>query len=88
MNIMDWSLSGNWKFLQNKGIYSFVVIWKTRNIRSLFSLKDKTSHVSSVVYNGKCNCGENYICETGWNVTMKLDKHSDIDKNSEVKILF
>ena len=27
--------------------YSFVIIWETRNIRSLFNLKDKTSHVSS-----------------------------------------
>ena len=60
-----------------KESYSFVVIWKTRNIRSLFRLKDKTSHVSSVVYNGKWNCGENYICETGWNVTIRLDKHCD-----------
>ena len=45
--------------------YSFVIIWKTRNIRSPFNLKDKTSHVSSVVYVGKCNCGNNYIGETG-----------------------
>ena len=45
--------------------YSFVKIWKTRGIRSLFNLKDKVSHVSSVVYEGKCNCSENYIGETG-----------------------
>ena len=43
--------------------YSFVLIWKTTNIRSFFNLKDKTSHDSSVVYEGKCNCGENYIGE-------------------------
>ena len=43
--------------------YSFVIIWKTRNIRSLFNLTNKTSHVSSVVYEGKCNCGEDYIGE-------------------------
>ena len=30
--------------------YSFLIIWKTRNIRSLFNLKDKASHVSSVLY--------------------------------------
>ena len=63
--------------------YSFAIIWKTRNIRSLFNLKDKTSHVSSVVYEGKCNCGENYIGETGRNVTIRWDEHSDIYKNSE-----
>ena len=63
--------------------YSFVIIWKTRNIRSLFNLKDKTSHVSSVVYEGKCNCGKNYIGKTGRNVTIRWDGHSDIYKNSE-----
>ena len=66
-----------------KGKYSFAVIWKTGNIRSLFNLKDKMSHVSSVVYQGKSNFGENYIIETGRNVTIRWDEHSDIDKNSE-----
>ena len=46
-------------------------------------MKDKTSHVSSVVYEGKCNCGKNYIGETGRNVTIRWDKHSDTDKHSE-----
>ena len=55
--------------------YSFVIIWKTRNIRSLFNLKDKASHVSSAVYEGKCNCYKNYIGETGRNVTVKSDQH-------------
>ena len=41
------------------------------------------SHVSSVVYHGKSNFGENYIIETGRNVTIRSDEHSDIDKNSE-----
>ena len=63
--------------------YSFVVIWKTRNIRSLFNLKNKVSHVSSVLYEGKCNCGENCIGETGRNVTIRWTEHSDISKNSE-----
>ena len=39
------------------------------------------SHVSSVVYEGKCNCGENYIGETGRNVTIRWGEHSDIHKN-------
>ena len=62
---------------------SSVIIWKTRNIRSLFNLKDKASHVLSVVYKGKCNCGENYIGETGRNVTVRWDEHSDIGENSK-----
>ena len=63
--------------------YSFVTIWKIRDTRSLFNLKDKVSHVSSLVYEGKCNCGENYISETGQNVTIRWDEHSDGGKNSE-----
>ena len=43
-------------------------------------MKNKTSHVSSVVYEGKCNCGKNYIGETGRKVTIRWDEHSDIDK--------
>ena len=45
---------------------------------------DKTSHVSSVVYEGKCNCGENYIRKTGTNVTIRWDEHSKISEYSEV----
>ena len=67
--------------------YSFVIIWKTRNIRTLFNLKDKTSHISSVVCEGKCNCGENYIGETGRNVTIRWDEHSDIG-NFKLKLKF
>ena len=63
--------------------YSFVIIWKTRNTRSLFNLKYKMSHVSSVVHEEKCNCGENYIGETRQNVTIRGDEHCDIGKSSE-----
>ena len=28
---------------------------KTTNIKSILNLKDKTSHISSIVYDGKCN---------------------------------
>ena len=41
------------------------------------------SHVSPVVYEGKCNSDENYIGETGRNATIRWDEHSDIGKNSE-----
>ena len=52
-------------------------------------MKEKTSHVWSVVYEETWNCGENYIDETGRNVTIRWDEHSDIAKNSEpVKHLY
>ena len=40
------------------------------------------SHASSVLYEGICNCGENYISETGRKVTIRWDEHSDIGKVS------
>ena len=51
---------------------------------SLFNLKDKTSYISFVVFERKCNCGENYIGETGWNITVRWDEHCDKGKNSEL----
>ena len=56
-------------FLKNldnftRGKYRFKVIWITRNIRSLFPLKDRVEHVSCVIYQGTCSCDENYIGET------------------------
>ena len=44
--------------------YIFKIIWNTRNIRSLFPLKDRVQHVSCVIYEGKCTCNEEYIGET------------------------
>ena len=35
------------------------------------------------MYKAKCNSGENYIGETGPNVTIRRDEHSDTGKNSE-----
>ena len=63
--------------------YSFALIWKTRNKRSRFSLKDKTSYISSVVYKGKCNRGKSYIGETGRNFIIRWDENIHIGKNSE-----
>ena len=53
MNIMHLSLSE--KFLIKEGFtkekYSFVIIWKTRKIRTLSNLKDKTNRLSSMQEN-------------------------------------
>ena len=79
---MPWNLSKKLKWF-TKEKYSFVTIWKTKNIRSLFNFKDKMRHVQSVVYERKSNYGKNHIGETGWNIMIKWDEHSDIDKHSE-----
>ena len=44
--------------------FTFKIIWNTRNIRSLFPLKDKVTHRSCCIYEGTCSCGEQYIGET------------------------
>ena len=42
----------------------FIVLWSTRNIKSLFPLKDRAKHLSCVIYEGVCSCGKRFICET------------------------
>ena len=49
-------------FTNNK--FKFNITWSTRKIRSLFPLKDRVKHVSCVIYQGVCSCGETYIGET------------------------
>ena len=46
-------------------------------------MKDKASHVSSVVYERKCNCDESYIGEKVRNVTIRWDEYSEISKKLE-----
>ena len=55
----------------------FMIIWRTRNIKSLFSTKDKVSHTSNVIYSGQCSCGESYIGETDRNVDIRWKEHNN-----------
>ena len=56
--------------------YQFKIIWETRNIRSLFPLKDRVEHVSCVVYEGLCTCGESYIGETIRIASIRWKEHT------------
>ena len=51
--------------------FRIVITWKTRNIWSLFPLKDKNKYKSCVIYKGGCSCGLPYIGET--KIISKLD---------------
>ena len=53
----------------------FIVLWKTRQIKSLFNLKDKNSHRSHVVCKG--DCGANYMGKNTRNVEVRIDEHSN-----------
>ena len=56
--------------------FKFRIIWQTRKIASLFSLKDRISHPSNVIYEGKCEtCHEHYIGETSRNFSVRKAEH-------------
>ena len=57
--------------------YRFKIIWNTRNIRSLFPLKDRVEHVSCVVYEGTCSCDEVYVGETDRLVSIRWKEHDN-----------
>ena len=40
-----------------------IVLWSTRNIKSLFPLKEKVAHRSCAIYEGQCSCKLSYIGE-------------------------
>ena len=49
------------KFTSNS--FRMVIMWKTRNIWSLFRLKDIKDYKSCVIYKGDCSCGSRYTGE-------------------------
>ena len=57
--------------------------WKTRNLKSLFPLKDKDLHPARKVYKGICSCESSYIGETKRNVEVRYSEHNDPSVNSE-----
>ena len=68
-------------YTQNNFI--FIIVWKTRKIRSLFPLKDRVVYPSDIVYEGLCSCGEGYIGETDRNSISRYNEHENIKKVSE-----
>ena len=61
---------------------------KTRQVKTLFPLKDKSLHPSCVIYKGTCSCGETYIGETIRNASIRWEEHNDpINKSEPAKHL-
>ena len=60
-----------------------IVLWSTRNIKSLFPLKDKVAHRSCVIYEGKYSCGLSYIGETKRNSEVRWKEQEDPAGKSE-----
>ena len=51
--------------------YVLNVVWKTKKVRSFFTLKGNNLHPSCKIYYGLCSCGEDYVGETKRNVTVR-----------------
>jgi len=52
-------------------------------MESIFKLKDKNTHPSHVIYKSKCTCGQTYTGETASNLEVRVNEHSDVNKQSE-----
>ena len=60
-----------------------VPTWKTRDIRSLFPLKDKSDYKSYVIHKGDCSCGSRYIGETKRYTEDRWNQYNNPTKSSE-----
>ena len=60
-----------------------VIMWKTKNIRPLFPLKDKNDYKSCVIYKRDCSCSSRYIGETKHNAEVRWNEHNNPTKSSE-----
>ena len=72
-----------------------IVLWSTRNIKCLFSLKYKVAHRSSVIYEGQCSCKLSYIGETFENLfegirrcSWKIRTHKACNRKRLIKGIF
>ena len=68
-------------FRNNK--HKFNIVWNSRNIGSLFQVKDNVKHYSCIIYEGNCSCGENYVGQSVGNVVLRWAEHEDTNKQFE-----
>ena len=60
-----------------------IVLWSTRNIKSLFPFKNIVAHRSCVIYEGQCSCKLSCIGERKINSEVRWRKHEDPAGKSE-----
>ena len=60
-----------------EGKIMLIVLWSTRNIKSLFPLKNKVGHQSCLIYIGRFFCKLSYIGETKRNSEVRWKEHQD-----------
>ena len=59
------------KFHKINNSFGMVIMWKTRNIRSLFPFKDENDYKLCVIYKGDCSCGSCYIDKNKCNLEVR-----------------
>ena len=62
--------------LNQNNSFTIVITSKTRNIRSLFPLKEKNDYKSCVIYKEDCSCGSRYE-------EVRQNGHNNPTKSSE-----
>ena len=65
------------------GELKFIVLWSTRNIKSLFPVKDRVKYLSFVIYEGKCSCGRRYRGQTIRNSDIRCNEHESTTGKSQ-----
>ena len=64
--------------------FKFKILWSTRQVKTLFNLKDKVQYTANVVYLGTClSCKADYVGETCRNFKTRQSEHENPNHNSE-----
>ena len=63
--------------------FKLIIRWKTRNLKSLFPLKDKDLYPACKIYKGICSCESTHVDETNWNVGVRYSEHNHPSGKSE-----
>ena len=64
--------------------FKLIIRWKTRNLKSLFPLKDKDLHPACKIYEGICSCESTYVGEAKRNVEVRNLEYNHPGGKSEL----
>ena len=69
---------------ETKLLKKFKYSWKTRKLRSFFSLKDPIFHKANAIFKGTCTCKEFFIGKTKRSSEVRWNEHCSLRKSFEV----
>ena len=67
-----------------KDLFEVAIKWKTRQVKTLFPLKEERILLSCVFYKGTCSFGETYIGGTIRNASIRWEEHNNPTKMSQL----